>query len=1118
MRVCNFFIRLLICFTLCLPAQVLAREYINLTEMDQNQVDEKITELKEKLTQDDISPATKQDLNQTIELFDRYQKQRASYKKVKDSVDNHNKIIQEYRKLQKELETKFTKLNDLSIKAKKLSLEALYDQLALAKLEQSESQKKYNEQKNYLEMLYANTEFVQNKSLALQEEIERSKQLLNDHKSRPTEENYYELNIQLSKYTLDYYQFLNNSHAILQNIVSTILNYYKLKLDYDTQLTDIYQRQINLLLNEQSQQESIKINEELSEIIFDPSTSSKAGEYLVNQNTKYRTSIKSTSDDLTKFKQELGTITDILNQTNKIESTINSQIEHFKSSLYLSQILHKQLFDIPSYTTTFNTEDQITNIRFELYEVNSKLSSIQNKTRYESRLNRKYQEQLNEDQLKVIDQLLDYQKKLLDLYKNRLTEELTLLVNIKVKTDLYNNTKSNIKNTVNKQLFWLQSNAKMTWNWFKNFPSLAKRELADTNFSVNTKNLLDEGLKNITSLLTIFILSILILVNQKKFTAWINLSNKKATKLKTDTYSSVFVATFLTAVKSLNWPLWSLIFGYILSYLHLKIGIYDIGQIIKVNNFRLAGIIWVWAFSYSFYKENSIHKIHFKQEYHKETQWCHMLLLGLLVCLSLLCSCKLHYLETLPTDVIGQSIFITILLLIDIILIKYATIVFKEKQSVVKKLLALSYVLIPLILISRIYYGYFYSAIVITVRIIETYFFIFIMNFIYYIIRKSLKIAQYRFNMKRKFQEAQLKKNENSKRNGEDNIDENIIVPSEDELSIDDINKQTSSILKFCYFTVCLFLLHFMWSDIIGILSYLNTITLWNITATDAAGKISIIKSVSITDVVISIFCIVLMVIMVKNIPGLLEVTLNKFATTQNASYSTKTILTYIIIGVCLVISMGKLGVTWDNLQWLVAALSVGLGFGLQEIFGNFVSGLIILFERPIRLGDIVTIGDISGTVTKIRIRATTILQFDKKELIVPNKKFITESLTNWTLSDTMTRIEIKVGVGYSSDVELVQKTLLDIANECPYVMKDPAPKAYFISFGDSNLDHTLYVYIKTIAERYLALNYLNKTIFNKFNELNIEIAFNQIDMYIKNINSDQEIKIQTNSEKKQSS
>lgn len=115
------------------------------------------------------------------------------------------------------------------------------------------------------------------------------------------------------------------------------------------------------------------------------------------------------------------------------------------------------------------------------------------------------------------------------------------------------------------------------------------------------------------------------------------------------------------------------------------------------------------------------------------------------------------------------------------------------------------------------------------------------------------------------------------------------------------------------------------------------------------------------------------------------------------ASYAITTILNYVIIAVGAMTVFGSLGVSWDKLQWLAAALSVGLGFGLQEIFGNFVSGLIILFERPVRIGDTVTIGTYSGTVSKIRIRATTITDFDRKEVIIPNKAFVTERLINWS-------------------------------------------------------------------------------------------------------------------------
>ena len=180
----------------------------------------------------------------------------------------------------------------------------------------------------------------------------------------------------------------------------------------------------------------------------------------------------------------------------------------------------------------------------------------------------------------------------------------------------------------------------------------------------------------------------------------------------------------------------------------------------------------------------------------------------------------------------------------------------------------------------------------------------------------------------------------------------------------------------------------------------------------------------------------------------------------------------------------------------------------MQEIFANFVSGIIILFERPVRIGDTITIGTYSGTVSKIRIRATTLVDFDKKEVIVPNKAFVTERLVNWALSNAMTRLVISVGVAYGSDVELVKRLLLQAAVENERVLKDPAPMAYFLSFGASTLDHELRVYVGQLADRTRTIDELNRRINQLFTEHNIEIAFNQLDIFIKNQSTDEEIKL----------
>jgi potassium efflux system protein len=176
----------------------------------------------------------------------------------------------------------------------------------------------------------------------------------------------------------------------------------------------------------------------------------------------------------------------------------------------------------------------------------------------------------------------------------------------------------------------------------------------------------------------------------------------------------------------------------------------------------------------------------------------------------------------------------------------------------------------------------------------------------------------------------------------------------------------------------------------------------------------------------------------------------------------------------------------------LVAAASVGLGFGLQEIFANFVSGIILLFERPMRVGDVITIGNTTGTVSRIRFRATTIVDGDRKELIVPNKSFITGNLLNWTLSDSVNRVALKVGVAYGSDPNKVRELLLKIASEHPSILKDPAPTASLEELGDSALVFQMRAFLPTLKDRQKATHELNTMIHDRFRAAGIDIPFPQ--------------------------
>src|SRR5690606_24967399 len=187
--------------------------------------------------------------------------------------------------------------------------------------------------------------------------------------------------------------------------------------------------------------------------------------------------------------------------------------------------------------------------------------------------------------------------------------------------------------------------------------------------------------------------------------------------------------------------------------------------------------------------------------------------------------------------------------------------------------------------------------------------------------------------------------------------------------------------------------------------------------------------------------------------------------------------------------TLSTLGVAWEKLQWLVAALSVGIGFGMQEIFANFISGLILLFERPVRIGDLVTIGNVTGTVKRIRIRATHIIDGDRKEVIVPNRILVTSQLINWTLSDTVTRIVLSFPVNRGAGLDLVRRLLLQAASENPRVMREPAASVQLTAYQPGSLGHELKFYVRELGDRGLATDEVNRRVDQLFAEHDINLS-----------------------------
>lgn len=226
---------------------------------------------------------------------------------------------------------------------------------------------------------------------------------------------------------------------------------------------------------------------------------------------------------------------------------------------------------------------------------------------------------------------------------------------------------------------------------------------------------------------------------------------------------------------------------------------------------------------------------------------------------------------------------------------------------------------------------------------------------------------------------------------------------------------------------------------------------------------------------------------------------LKKYTTIPSTAQSVSTIIRYVFLIVGMMVIVQTAGIDLSALSILAGALGVGIGFGLQNITNNFISGIIILFEQPIKLGDRIEVGDIKGDVLKISARATTVVTNDNISVIVPNSEFISSTVINWSHNDRNVSFRFPVGVAYKEDPKRIKALLLEVAAENPGVLDSPAPDVLFDEFGDSSLNFFLRVWTTDFTSRPNILkSQLYYSIFEKFKENNIEIPFPQQDLHLK--------------------
>ena len=880
------------------------------------------------------------------------------------------------------------------------------------------------------------------------------------------------------------YDLLNARLQLLQQQIVAIQEVINQKnlAQTQNQVEQAQQQQQNSAKNAYIQKELAR-NAELSQ-------------YLLQQTEK--TNIL-TQDDL-----RMRNVFDSLTQT---QHTIEEQISALQGTLVLSRIIQQQKQKLPTNLNIQGLSKQIADLRVQIFDITQKRNELYDLDAYIAKVESDEGEKFtNTEKIQLTNLLTERRKMSSDLIKS-LNNQLNLAISLELTQQQITQISDQIQSKLEQQSFWVKSNNPINLDWFAELPrafmaqvdGIVKKIGLPTNYS-NLPYLL-------MYCLGLFVVGGAIFKFKDRIKQRLSKINGEINRLKYDNQWNTPQALLLTAFLTLSGTLWFLAVCQMLGFFFMKnpTEFWD-------WSFSMAGYWWFFTFWLSLFRPNGIFVRHFEFSQQSAVRF-QSVIKRIVVAVVLLLNTSVFSNVTdygLANDVIGQvNTIVSLLFCIIIIAPRFKNVLRSyedEKKShnhIIVKIVQFGLQIIPVGLVLLVALGYYYTALNLIQHLINSYIAWCVWWLIRQVIYRGITVSSRRLAHRRL--EEKLRQKQAGFNDGSISDDVVVLNEKEEGLALNEVRSQLLRFADLFIWTALIGIFYYVWSDLVTVASYLREVTLWQQTTTTEAGIV--MESITLFNLLVALVIVGITYVLVRNISGILEVLIfSRVKLSQGTPYTITTLLTYVLVAVGGAWAFATLGMSWSKLQWLFAALSVGLGFGMQEIFANFVSGIILLFERPIRVGDTVTINGVSGTVAKIRIRAITLIDFDRKEVIVPNKSFVTGQVINWALSNTMTRLVINVGVAYGSNLELVKKLLLQAANEQTTVLKDPEPRAYFLSFGASTLDHELRVYVAQLAERTNTIDALNRRINELFAENNIDIAFNQLDVFIKNNDTGEEM------------
>lgn len=782
-------------------------------------------------------------------------------------------------------------------------------------------------------------------------------------------------------------------------------------------------------------------------------------------------------------------------QVRQALSTIREQAQWLGVSTALGEALRAQVSRLPDVPKSQQLDRDMAQLRVQRLQYEDMLEKLQQQN---VKLTQDDGTPLTTEQQRILDAQWRTQRELLNSLLSGYDTQILELTKLKVANSQLVDALSEVREATHRYLFWVADVSPISLSYPVNVAHDLTRLL-----SLDTLAQLSGAFVMMTNQDTLLpIIGALLFVgfsisSRRHYHAFLERASSRVGKVTQDHFSLTLRTVFWSILVALPLPvLWAAV-GYGLQ------NAWSYPMAIAIGNAVTATVpvLWVFMISASFAHPHGLFITHFRwsptqvgraMRFYRMSVWLIIPLMMALITFE-------NYNDREFAGTLGRLCFILLCIALSLVTnsLKRAGIpLYLDKkgsgENIVNVALWGLLLSAPLIAALASALGYLTTSQALLARLETSVAIWFFLLVVYHIIRRWMLIQRRRIAFDRAKQRradilAQRARGEDD--TPHNNSTEGSIDVEEPVIDLDVISAQSLRLVRSILTMIALVSVIVLWSEIHSAFGFLENIRLWDVSST--INGIESVQAITMGSLLIAILVMIVTTQLVRNLPALLELALlQHLDLTPGTGYAISTITKYLLILFGSLLGFSMLGIEWAKFQWLVAALGLGLGFGLQEIFANFVSGLIILFEKPIRIGDTVTIRDLTGSVTKINTRATTISDWDRKEIIVPNKAFITEQFINWSLSDSITRVVLTVPAPAETSSEEVTEVLLTAARRCTLVLDNPPPEVYLVDLQQGIQIFELRIYAAEMGHRMPLRHEIHQLILAGYREHGITLPF----------------------------